>query len=98
MRLTVQKFASSPFRRENKLLMENIITCGLSRAELDAHRVGISQLCPALKPDGTQCNCPYSAHLSAPPPGNYLHPVNFIVLFTSHIYISVFYFAFDEFI
>mmetsp|Transcript_26879 Transcript_26879/g.36925 ORF Transcript_26879/g.36925 Transcript_26879/m.36925 type:complete len:128 (+) Transcript_26879:1-384(+) len=45
------------------------ITCGLTRAELDAHQVGISQLCPALKPDGTQCNCPYSAHLSAPPPG-----------------------------
>ncbi len=33
----------------------------------DAHQVGISQLCPALKPDGTICNCPYSAHLSAPP-------------------------------
>ena len=46
--------------------MENI-TCGLTRAELDGHKVGISQLCPALKPDGTQCNCPYSAHLSAPP-------------------------------
>ena len=52
--------------------MDNI-TCGLTRAELDAHQVGISQLCPALKPDGTQCNYPYSAHLSAPPqqlPGN----------------------------
>ncbi len=32
-------------------------------------------LCPALKPDGTLCNRPYSAHLSAPKqqlPGNYL--------------------------
>jgi hypothetical protein len=40
--------------------------------------------------------CPHPA-----PPvvqlGNYLHPVNFIEPFPSHILISVFYFAFDEF-
>ena len=82
--------------------MENI-TCGLTRAELDAHQVGISQLCPALKPDGTQCNCPYSAHLSAPAPapapapGNYPIPVNFIELFPSHIFHICILFAFDEF-
>ena len=44
--------------------MANIITCGLTRTELDAHKVGISQLCPALKPDGRLCNCPYSAHFA----------------------------------
>ncbi len=38
------------------------ITCGLSRAELNAHGVKISELCPALKPDGSVCGCPYSAH------------------------------------
>jgi len=45
-------------------MMENIT---LTRAELDAHQVGISQLCPALKPDGLKCNNPYSAHVSVPP-------------------------------
>jgi len=30
-------------------------------------------------------------------PGNYLHPVNFIVLFTSHILHICILFAFDEF-
>jgi hypothetical protein len=62
--------------------MENI-TCGLTRTELDAHQVGISQLCPALKPDGTQCNCPYSAHSSAPPvQGNY--SILWILLYYIH--------------
>ena len=67
--------------------MENI-TCGLTRAELDAHQVGISQLCPALKPDGTQCNRPYSAHHVAPPvqPGNYLVRVFHCVISIAYYY------------
>ena len=47
-------------------MMKEKITCGLTRAVLDRHQVGISQLCPALKTDGTPCNCPYLAHASAP--------------------------------
>ena len=79
--------------------MENI-TCGLTRAELDAHQVGISQLCPALKPDGTQCNCPYSAHLPQQLPGNLSLSSEFRIQL-SHPYrifrVSVFYIAFDKF-
>ena len=49
--------------------MENI-TCGLTQEKLDAHPTWITAegRCVALKPDGTQCNCPYSAHLSTPAP------------------------------
>eukprot|EP01035_Chromulina_nebulosa_P041870 gene41870-56705_t len=41
-------------------------TCGLNRGELDAHPTWITAIgiCTALKPDGAQCNCPYSAHES----------------------------------
>jgi hypothetical protein len=62
-------------------MMENI-TCGLTQEKLDAHPTWITAegRCIALKPDGTQCNCPYSAHLSTPAPTscNYLVPENFI--------------------
>ena len=49
--------------------MENF-TCGLTQEKLDAHPtwITVEGRCVALKPDGTQCNCPYSAHLSAPAP------------------------------
>ena len=33
----------------------------------------------------------------APAPGNYLHPVNFIELFPSHIFHTCILFAFDKF-
>ena len=80
-------------------MMENT-TCGLTRAELDAHPTWITAegRCLALRPDGTQCKCTYSAHLSpAPALGNYLHAVYFIVLVSSHILHICILFAFDVF-
>jgi hypothetical protein len=75
--------------------MENS-TCGLTRAELDAHGVGISELCPALKRDKTQCNCPYAAHqpvqLGNASPSREIHCV-----IPSHILRICILFAFDEF-
>ncbi len=74
---------------------------------MDAHQVGISQLCPALKPYGTQCNCPYSAHLSAPPqqlPGNLVYCSLDIAIYAiryyagSHIFHIKILFAFGEFL
>jgi hypothetical protein len=41
-------------------------TCGLTRGELDLKGwVTAKGICIALKPDGTECNRPYSAHPSA---------------------------------
>jgi hypothetical protein len=60
------------------------ITCGLTRAELDAHPTWITLegSCVALRPDGTKCNCPYSAHFAPQqaiqPAGSYPVPVYFI--------------------
>ena len=64
------------------------ITCGLTRAELDAHPTWITLegSCVALRPDGTKCNCPYSAHFApqAIQPGNFPAPLNFELLNHHH--------------
>ena len=61
-------------------------TCGLTQEKLDAHPTWITDvgICVALKPDGTKCNCPYSAHKSLQIP-------------TRGAFISVFYFAYDKY-
>ena len=75
------------------------ITCGLTRAELDAHPTWITLegSCVALRPDGTKCNCPYSAHFAPQaiqPAGSYPFTVYFIESYPtvyfieSYIYIA----------
>ena len=85
------------------------ITCGLTRAELDAHPTWITLegSCVALRPDGTKCNCPYSAHFAPQaiqPAGSYPFTVYFIESYPtvyyiclSHILHNYILFAFDEF-
>ena len=80
--------------------MENI-TCGLTRAELDAHQVGISQLTRdtmQLSILGSFVAPPAPPAPPAPAPGNYLHPVNFIGYFHRIFSISVFYLCLMNFI
>jgi hypothetical protein len=70
------------------------ITCGLTRAELDAHPTWITLegSCVALRPDGTKCNCPYSAHFAPqaiqPAAGSYPFTVYFIESNPIYIYIE----------
>jgi hypothetical protein len=72
------------------------ITCGLTRAELDAHPTWITLegSCVALRPDGTKCNCPYSAHFAPqaiqPAAGSYPFTVYFIESYPKYIYIYVY--------
>jgi hypothetical protein len=82
-------------------MMTANITCGLTRAELDAHPTWITLegSCVALRPDGTKCNCPYSAHFAPQaiqPAASAPGPVNSIERFSSHILRILF--AFDEFV
>ena len=67
------------------------ITCGLTRAELDAHPTWITLegSCVALRPDGTKCNCPYSAHFAPQaiqPAGSY--PLTVLLLYIN-TYINI---------
>ena len=52
---------------------DNGNTCGLTQEKLDNHPNWVTErgICIALKPDGTECRRPYSAHLSHHPPGIY---------------------------
>ena len=70
------------------------ITCGLTRAELDAHPTWITLegSCVALRPDGTKCNCPYSAHFAPQaiqPAGSYPFTVYFIESYPIQLFISL---------